>query len=510
MGCKQCKFVGIKPSVQPDRDLAWDGQDIVARVRPVLKNRPIILSLDDVSPRIQKRSRICKFKNTDFPSSSTLDTLPVELIYHLLDQLDAFTIFTSLYNVCTRFNSIIQSYDQYHLHFKSIPMSYFHRVCSVIRPEQVVSLTLSDGHDNVGLVKLFLDKFQMESFRRLRTLTLINVADNEQISKIFLSVTDQLQRLSIENVNETYNETVMDILLTLIGKPTLQTLILDIERERLLNSPIIWTAECSLREIRLVGLCNITLFRNILVGSPNLEIFEAFDIDLDDEWVDDDDDEDNPTGHREMLPITNASNIKSLSLVYARNDMEKLEWFLSQFTALTHLKYLNIYDYHPGSVDVSDYSVFDGQRWEKLLGHCKRFEFILTAHLDDQHWNNHRALATFQTRFWQEKNWQIALEQFESVLLLYSIPFVHHSYHYDRAVFSSMPNNRFLLSKSMENITKLRINLPAVNQLEKQVRQRVDDHDSFWACPFSDCWSSSFSERVSANPRWSVEESRRG
>ena len=480
MGCKQCKFLGVKPSVRPDESVVWDGHNTVLRVRPVLHHEPIVLSLDDATPRIHKRARKCKFKDTDFPSSSTLDTLPVELIYHLLDQLDTFTIVTSLYNVCKRLNSIIQHYDQYHLHFKSIPISYFYRVCSVIRPEQVVSLTLSDGHENVGLVKLFLETFQLESFHRLRTLTLLNIADNEQISKIFLSVNDQLQHLAIENVQETYNETVMDILMTLIRKPVLRTLTLDIERERLLNAPIVWAAECSLREIRFVGMCNITLFRNILLCSPNLEIFEAFDIDMDDEWVEDEDeDEENPIDHREMLPIANASNLKSLSLVYARNDMERLKWFLPQFTSLTYFKYLNIYDYHLESIHVNEYAMFDGQSWEQMLGQCQRFEFILTAQLHNQGWHHPGALESFQTRFWQEKNWPVAFEKFENVALLYSIPYAHHSYYYDRATFSSIPNNRFLLRKSMENITKLRVNLMAVNHLDKQVRELTDDQDGF-------------------------------
>ena len=151
-------------------------------------------------------------------------------------------------------------------------------------------------------------------------------------------------------------------------------------------------------------------FRNILLYSPNLRKFQAYDIDFDDEWIDHDDDDDENENendeieHREMLPIINASNLISVSLVYGRNEMEKLEWFLPQLTKLEYFKYLNIYDFHLESIYESDYSLINGERWEKLLYNCKKFEFIFTIHFDDDTWNIHHYLSTFQTIFWQNKN----------------------------------------------------------------------------------------------------------
>jgi len=353
-------------------------------------------------------------------------------------------------------------------------MTYFHRVCSLIHPEQIVSLTLSDGNNNVGLVELFLKKFHMESFKRLRSLTLINIDNNEQMIKIFLSITDQLRILSIENSNENYNDTVIDILMTIIGKESLHKLYLDFERHRILNPSIIWPTECFLQEIKLVGLCNMSLFRNILLYSPNLKKFQAYDIDLDDEWNDHDgDDEDDGIGPRQMLPISNSSNLISLSLVDARNEMEKLEWLLPQFSELKYFKYLNVYDFHIESIYESDYSLLDGKRWEKILDNCNQFEFIFTIHFDDDSGNVHHYLRTFQTKFWQDKNWHIALEQYNKILLVYSLPYAHNSHYYDRATFFSIPHNPILLSQSMRHVTKLRINLTAVNSLGKQVSEGI-------------------------------------
>lgn len=451
MGCKQCKIFLTRH-----------------RENNIIIQPNSISNLSNESiPKICKRHENIELL--------TLDDLPVELIYHILDRLDTYTIFTSLYNVCKRLNLILNTYDQYNLNLKIIPMPYFRRICSLIRPEQIVSLTLSDGNKNVGLVELFLKKFHIESFKRLRLLTLINIDDNEQMIKMFLSLPDQLRILSIENSNEIYDDTVIDILMTIIGKESLYKLSLDIERNRILNPSIVWPMECFLQDIKLVGICNMSLFRNILLCSPNLKKFQAYDIDFDDEWTDrnddDDENEENEIEHRQMVPISNASNLISLSFIYARNEMEKLEWFLPQLTELKYFKYLNIYDFHIESIYESDYTLLDGERWEKLLYNCNQFEFIFTIHLDDNSWNAHHCLAKFQTQFWQEKNWNIVLEQYDKILLIYSIPYAHNSHYYDRPTFTSIPNNPFLLSKSMDNVTKLRINLIALNNLGKQVSQ---------------------------------------
>ncbi|CAF1365267.1 unnamed protein product [Rotaria sordida] len=41
-------------------------------------------------------------------------TLPVEIVYRILDHLQPLTIFLSCRNVCTRLNTIIDTYQRYH------------------------------------------------------------------------------------------------------------------------------------------------------------------------------------------------------------------------------------------------------------------------------------------------------------------------------------------------------------------------------------------------------------
>jgi hypothetical protein len=52
--------------------------------------------------------------------ASSLITLPVELVYRILDHLNEKTICVSLSNVCTRLNAIINTYHRYQVNLSVI------------------------------------------------------------------------------------------------------------------------------------------------------------------------------------------------------------------------------------------------------------------------------------------------------------------------------------------------------------------------------------------------------
>ena len=49
--------------------------------------------------------------------SPSLMTLPIELVYRILDSLDTVTILLSVRNVCLRLNEITDSYHPYQVNF---------------------------------------------------------------------------------------------------------------------------------------------------------------------------------------------------------------------------------------------------------------------------------------------------------------------------------------------------------------------------------------------------------
>jgi hypothetical protein len=52
--------------------------------------------------------------------TSSLLTLPVELIYRILDNLSQLNIFLPVRNVCTRFNTITDIYHRYQVNYTSL------------------------------------------------------------------------------------------------------------------------------------------------------------------------------------------------------------------------------------------------------------------------------------------------------------------------------------------------------------------------------------------------------
>jgi len=59
-------------------------------------------------------------------STPSLDTLPIELLYRIIDNVDVRTIFLSFRNVCQRFNTIVNTYTSYKLDFRLISKPDFH------------------------------------------------------------------------------------------------------------------------------------------------------------------------------------------------------------------------------------------------------------------------------------------------------------------------------------------------------------------------------------------------
>ncbi len=60
----------------------------------------------------------------------SLHTLPVELVYRILDNLDDLTLFVACRNVCTRLNAITETYHRYQVIFALIIQSVSHHFSS--------------------------------------------------------------------------------------------------------------------------------------------------------------------------------------------------------------------------------------------------------------------------------------------------------------------------------------------------------------------------------------------
>ncbi len=66
------------------------------------------------------RYNIQKERSVSINMASSLLTLPIELVYRILDNVSDKTIVLSLINVCTRLNTIISTYHRYKVNFSFI------------------------------------------------------------------------------------------------------------------------------------------------------------------------------------------------------------------------------------------------------------------------------------------------------------------------------------------------------------------------------------------------------
>jgi hypothetical protein len=62
----------------------------------------------------------------------SLHTLPVELVYRILDNLDDKAIFLSCRNICTRLNAITDTYRRYQVTFDFIMKAYTHHLWTIL------------------------------------------------------------------------------------------------------------------------------------------------------------------------------------------------------------------------------------------------------------------------------------------------------------------------------------------------------------------------------------------
>jgi hypothetical protein len=112
------------------------------------------------------------------------DRLPVEILHDLFTYFWSHEILFTFSNISDHVNAVLLAYNTYQLNFRSIQKSHFDLICQRIRPEQVISLALSDETDTPAQSELFFSRFKIEQFTQLKTLTLINI-DGESLKWIF-------------------------------------------------------------------------------------------------------------------------------------------------------------------------------------------------------------------------------------------------------------------------------------------------------------------------------------
>jgi len=319
-------------------------------------------------------------------STPSLYTLPIELLHRILDHVDTVTVFLSFRNVCKYFYTIINSYNQYKLDFRSITKPAFHRVCHFIQPENVVSLILSDDHRTSGQINLFLSLFDINKFTRLRSLTLIQTNDSDLIVYLKHIITCSLVSLSITKRRNGGT----------ITTPETKQLLMHCPIRHLSLTQSQWSSVKEIFDIFLYFPYLKTLLLDVII-MQNAE----------DNLVD-------------FVPVQ--SQLKSLAISFYSSNSNMIISMLSYTPSLIHLKLIGC----PKGFA----SAWDGYWWtefiQKNLSQLRFFEFFFDKRIDakESTYDIESIIISFRTSFWLEKRWYVTCDYYRDTheLNLYSIP----------------------------------------------------------------------------------------
>jgi len=120
------------------------------------------------------------------------ESLPNELIYLILEYLNAKDILNALSNINSRFTTLLATCTNYKLDFRSVKKDIYDFVCSQMIPSHVQTLHLSNKRYTYGQIQNFFNRFSLNSFScRLRSLSLKSC-----IEIGFKEIVDQLHLLT--------------------------------------------------------------------------------------------------------------------------------------------------------------------------------------------------------------------------------------------------------------------------------------------------------------------------
>jgi hypothetical protein len=344
----------------------------------------------------------------------SLYSLPVEILYRILDDVDGQTILLSFRNVCTKFKAITNSYNQYKLDLTSISNANFVFICHHIRAENLISLDLSNDEKTPDAIDRFFSLVAIDRLIRLRSLTLLQLNNNELQTRLHSTfAVCPLTSLSIKSKDDD-ELPARSVLLSIVTQSNLRRLDFNVSYYREINE-VPWPVDCTLEYLRM-NTCTIQQFWAILDHSPNLRTLilkHCNQVNI-------------------SLPVVKThSQLTSLTFEKFGLYIHHIEVILSHTPSLIHLKVVND--------DDACTTLFDGSRWEKFiqmkLPQLKKFEFFF-ARIPYYFGGSSEIepiMAPFRTSFWSEtKQWTVASTYLKHIrrVILCSLPVCLTSFSY--------------------------------------------------------------------------------
>ncbi|UJR17167.1 hypothetical protein I4U23_004063 [Adineta vaga] len=309
-----------------------------------------------------------------------LDRLPVELVHEIFIYLSAHEIIYAFSNVTDYFNKILISYDRYLVNFRSVLKCHFDVTCRFIRPDQIISLVLSDDDDTPDQSELFFSYFKIDQFTRLRLfdMSLMNSDTFKKLNK--LHQLKELKSLDLPHLFEPYHQEIYIIIKNIL--PRLNRL-MAYNTNHLLNISLPDLYHLNLKYCSCHQL--VTLFTMI----PNLQTLDiTLTCGIGSNWSNN-------------IPLLTHLKTLILNTYGEKILMRQMKELLSKTPNLKHFQ-LNT----EGSDDL-----VDGQQWEPIVLNLSVFDFRIRFFNSFHHISEETILQSFRSIFWlEQKRWFVAYD----------------------------------------------------------------------------------------------------
>jgi len=392
----------------------------------------------------------------------TLDNLPTELLYHLVDYLDLITILYSFRYVCKRFQTIVNSFDGYKLDLRSISRADFQKLCHCLSCEKISSISLSNDNHTPKQISNFLSYFSFNQFTRLQSLSLFQINEDNLFTILIHIPRDLLHSLTIHiDYPKIHSHTIAVLLSSTITNLNLIYLNLNFSYRKLDNmsySPLPLT----LKSLHLQH-CSFQEYCIILRHTIHLQEFTLIECTMY-----------NSDGTI-YQPDENIYSRKLTTFSFGACFIRLKELFLL-LSCTPMLKYLKLINW-TDSLD----SLINGSKWEVFLSEklicLEQFHFIFDdmTHIEQPTMD----IESFQTPFWIEQHqWFVVYEYIKSLskVTLYTIPI-----HCDSTLTYYLDSKKISLSTFKQ--TDRRISFDhQVTQMNLNLNETIEDDNNISVC----------------------------
>ncbi|CAF1263258.1 unnamed protein product [Adineta steineri] len=328
--------------------------------------------------------------------SLLLERIPIEIFHLIFDYFWAHEILHSFNNISNYLDSILSNYNHYLINFESIRKSHFDLVCRSIRPEQVITLILSDKIETPNQSQLFQSLFSIEQFTHLRALKFIGLDDDGESFFSSLYKIPKLLSLQIDTSRK----------IPLIKRlPSLETFIINIQ------SGMHFDLDPSISMIQFKQLRHLTLSNCSCRQLQKIfdQAIQLTSLKISITFFDSDELHAFINFHQEK---TRLSSLVSLNLFVNGGGHTMMRSYVERFLApLQRLQRLELV-----IPSLAEHSFLDAGQWERFLSsHLSRlstFNFIISS------WSSStNIIEQYRRPFWLSRHWYVACNDDHSCLL---------------------------------------------------------------------------------------------